>query len=42
MQALMGPLKELAEFEEICKKKMDGPGMLKITGCVSSQKTHMM
>ena len=42
MQALIGPLKELAEFEEICKKKMDGPGMLKITGCVSSQKTHMM
>ena len=25
MQALIGPLKELAEFEEICKKKMDGP-----------------
>ena len=42
MQALIGPLKGTAEFEEICKKKMDGPGMLKITGCVSSQKTHMM
>ena len=42
MQALTGPLTELAEFEEIEKKKMEGPGMLRITGCVPSQKTHMM
>lgn len=42
MQALCGPLKELAEFEEICKKKLEGPGMIRILGCTGSQKTHMM
>ncbi|QDW73783.1 transcription-repair coupling factor [Lachnospiraceae bacterium KGMB03038] len=42
MQALTGPLRELAEFEEIEKKKREGAGMLRITGCVPSQKTHMM
>lgn len=42
MQALKGPLAELAEFEEINKKRMEHPGMLCISGCVNSQKTHMM
>ena len=42
MQALLGPLNELAEFEEICRHKMDAPGMMKVSGCVNSQKSHMM
>ena len=42
MQALIGPLEELAEFEEIQKAKRGGPGMIRISGCVNSQKTHMM
>ena len=42
MQALCGPLRELAEFEEICKKKMECPGMIRILGCTGSQKSHMM
>ena len=42
MQALIGPLKELAEFEELCKNRTKGPGMIRVSGCVSSQKTHMM
>ena len=42
MQALIRPLNELAEFEEIYKKRKDAPGMIRISGCVNSQKTHMM
>ena len=42
MQALTVPLKELAEFEELCKKRMKDVGMIRICGCVNSQKTHMM
>ena len=42
MQALVKPLLELAEYEEIVKKKKEAPGVLMLTGCVSSQKTHMM
>ncbi len=42
MQALCEPLKELAEFEQICRKKMECPGMIRILGCTGSQKSHMM
>lgn len=42
MQALLRPLNELAEFEEIRRHKMERPGMMKISGCVNSQKSHMM
>lgn len=42
MQALIRPLYELAEFEEIRKKRGKQPGMIQISGCVNSQKTHMM
>ncbi|MDO4474281.1 MAG: transcription-repair coupling factor [Eubacteriales bacterium] len=41
MQALTGPLRELAEFEEIQKERMKSTGVLQISGCVDSQKTHM-
>ena len=42
MQALIRPLQELAEFEEIKKLRLKKPGMIHISGCVNSQKTHMM
>lgn len=42
MQALIQPLGELAEYEEIQKKKREGAGIIQISGCVNSQKTHMM
>lgn len=42
MQALIKPLGELAEFEEILKKRRSKNGMIQIAGCVTSQKTHMM
>ena len=42
MQALIHPLAELAEYEEIIKNRRSAPGMIRILGCVNSQKTHMM
>lgn len=42
MEALTRPLHELAEFEEIWKQREKEPGMLQISGCVNSQKTHLM
>ena len=42
MQALTGPLNELAEFEEIYKIRRKEAGMIRISGCVNSQKSHMM
>ncbi|MEE1314824.1 MAG: transcription-repair coupling factor [Faecalimonas sp.] len=42
MQAFVSPLKELAEFETIYKRRRKQSGLLQLTGCVSSQKTHMM
>ena len=38
MQGLIGPLKELAEFEELCKNKKKDAGMIRVCGCVNSQK----
>jgi len=42
VKAVSGPLRELAEFEEILKFKTKDTGMIRISGCVTSQKTHMM
>lgn len=42
MQALIKPLDELAEFEEIQRQKIKDPGLIQLSGCVNSQKTHMM
>lgn len=42
MQALTAPLHELADYEEIEKTRRKAPGMIRISGCVNSQKTHMM
>ncbi|MBS5130307.1 MAG: transcription-repair coupling factor, partial [Lachnospiraceae bacterium] len=42
MKAFVEPLYELAEFEEIRKKSKTDGGMLLLSGCVTSQKAHMM
>ncbi|MCB6285404.1 transcription-repair coupling factor [[Clostridium] scindens] len=42
MQALIRPVNELAEFEEISRDIRKGAGMIRVCGCVNSQKTHMM
>ncbi len=42
MQALIAPLNELAEFEELHKNRTKERGMIRVCGCVNSQKTHMM
>ncbi len=36
------PLSELAEIEEICEERGREPGMPLLSGCVTSQKTHLM
>ena len=41
MEALLEPLRELAEIEEIQNEKKKEAGLIQITGCVSSQKTHL-
>ncbi len=41
MQAFFAPLPELAEFQEIYSKRQEKKGILQITGCVNSQKTHL-
>ena len=42
MQAFISPLAELADFETVSKKSKQQKGILQFTGCVNSQKTHMM
>ena len=42
MKALISPLTELAEFEEIYKNKRKNSGLIQLSGCTGSQKTHMM
>ena len=42
MQAFVAPLNELAEYEAIRKSRKEKHGLIQITGCVSSQKTHFM
>lgn len=42
MKALLAPLKELADYEEIIRERKKREGLLQIAGCVNSQKTHLM
>ncbi len=42
MKAFTAPLHELAGYEEIQRACMDQPGMVLLSGCVASQKTHMV
>ncbi len=42
MQALLKPIQELAEFEEIRQILQTESGSVSLTGCVDSQKLHMI
>ena len=42
MQALLTPLAELADYQEIIKDRKKENGIIQIAGCVGSQKTHLM
>lgn len=42
MKAIMRPLQNLAEYEEIWKRAGNHRGILQISGCIESQKVHMM
>ena len=42
MKAFLQPLKNLAEYEEICAAVRTNRGVLQISGCMESQKAHLM
>lgn len=42
MKALLAPLTELADYQDILSEKRKEKGMLQIAGCVNSQKTHLI
>ncbi len=42
MQALLAPLKELAEFEQMKESIVRNKGPVSVSGCVDSQKLHMI
>ncbi|MDO4272925.1 MAG: transcription-repair coupling factor [Eubacteriales bacterium] len=42
MKTFLQPLHNLAEFEEIWKSSKKNQGVIQITGCIESQKAHMM
>ncbi len=42
MKALLQPLQQLAEMDKICSSIKSKKGVLQITGCVESQKAHLM
>lgn len=41
MKALLAPLAELADYEEIRKNRTKENGMIQISGCVNTQKIHL-
>ncbi|WP_368187382.1 transcription-repair coupling factor [Blautia wexlerae] len=42
MKAFLTPLQGLAEFEQIKEKSKTNKGILQVSGCMESQKSHMM
>ena len=42
MQAFLAPLNELADYQKIKKERRKEEGLIQISGCVNSQKTHLM
>ncbi|MCD7956072.1 MAG: hypothetical protein LUG93_10070, partial [Lachnospiraceae bacterium] len=42
MKAFTAPMRELGEFEEISKKAASNRGLLQVTGCIDSQKSHFV
>jgi len=42
MDCFLAPIKELADYQSIFDNRDRGKGYIQITGCINSQKTHMM
>ena len=42
MKALLAPLAELADYEEIRKNRTKENGMIQISGCVNTQKIYLL
>ena len=42
MKAWMSPLSELAEYQALLQKIQGNKGVLMVSGCMDSQKVHMM
>ena len=42
MKAFLTPLQRLAEFEQIKEKSKTNKGILQVSGCMESQKSHLM
>ena len=42
MQALLEPLAELADYQELLRDRKKGNGIIQVAGCINSQKTHLM
>ena len=42
MKAFLTPMQQLGEFEEISRRLAGNRGMLQVTGCIDSQKTHFI
>ena len=42
MKAFLTPLQGLAEFEQIKEKSKTNRGILQVSGCMESQKSHLM
>ena len=42
MQALLAPLLELADYQEIAGESKKDKGIIQVAGCTNSQKTHLM
>ena len=42
MQALLAPLLELADYQEIVRERKKDKGIIQVAGCTNSQKTHLM
>ena len=42
MKALLAPLAELADYEEMRKNRTKENGMIQISGCVNTQKIHLL
>ncbi|MCD8014576.1 MAG: transcription-repair coupling factor [Lachnospiraceae bacterium] len=42
MKAFTAPMRELGEFEEISQRAAKNRGLLQVTGCIDSQKSHFV
>ena len=42
MQALLEPLAELADYQELLRDRKKGNGIIQVAGCTNTQKTHLM